>query len=129
MDHDLCWHMGAWIDVLNLHPLRDVPQGRVAAEIERWVGVLVAWGERGPDQIGDLSWSWVLPEARLFTVLLDGTAWGFGDLRLFCLDGDPVPRVCIVAVQADGRRYLEANFPDLLRRMEDVRRQHPEPEP
>jgi len=102
----------------------------VVAEIQRWADVLVTWREREPDQIGDLSWAWVLPEAKLFEVLLpDGTNWGFPDLRLFCLDGDPILRVCIVTVQPDGRRYLEKEFLDLLRRVKDVQRQHPEPDP
>jgi hypothetical protein len=130
MDRDVCWHAGAWIDVLNLRPSREVAQAAVLAEIERWAMVLSAWNERDTDQIGDLPWGWLLPEARMFSVQLpDGVAWGFHDLRLFCLDGEPASRVCIVAVHPDGRRYLEGNFGDLLKRMEDVRGQHSEAEP
>jgi lambda repressor-like predicted transcriptional regulator len=103
MDYDVCWHTGAWLDVLNLPPARDVPRERVVAAIERWASTLAAWGERDPDLIGDLPWAWVLPEAKLFDVLLpDGTAWGFRDLRLYCLDWDPVPRVCVIAVHPEG---------------------------
>jgi hypothetical protein len=130
MDRDVCWHTGAWIDVLNLHPPQETPQADLVAAIERWAEVLSAWEERDADQIGDLPWAWILPQTKLFSVqLADGVGWGFRDLRLFCLDGDPVPRICIIAVHPEGRRYLEENFDDLLKRMEDVRRQHLEAEP
>ena len=130
MDRDVCWHAGAWIDVLTLRPSREMPQADVVAAIERWAEVLSAWEERDADQVGDLPWTWVLPQAKLFSVQLpDGADWGFRDLRLFCLDGEPALRVCVLAVHPEGRRYIEADFDDLLKRMEDVRRQHAEAEP
>jgi hypothetical protein len=86
MDYEVCWHMAAWLDVLDLRPSREIPQADLAAAIERRAMGLGAWEERDADQVGDMPWAWVFPQGHLFDVLLpEGKEWGFRDLRLFCL--------------------------------------------
>jgi hypothetical protein len=98
------------------------------AEIERWADtVATGWPERGPDQVADLEYGWIFTQAKLFSVRLpDGAKWGFRDLRFFCLAWDPVPRVCIVAVDPDGRRRIEEDFFGLLARVHDAHLVHAE---
>ena len=122
------WHLPAYNEMLNLHLPREVSLTDVAAEIERWADTVSnGWSERSTDQVADLEYSWVFPQAKVFSVQLsDGKKWGFRDLRLFCLDGDPAPRICIVGLDANGRQRIAEDFFGLLARVEDAYYLHAE---
>jgi hypothetical protein len=125
------WHLPAYNEMLNLHLPREVSLNDAIAAIERWANAIAeGWSERSTDQVADLDYRWVFPQAKFSSVLLpDGQKWGLRDLRLFCLSWDPVPRICIVAVDPDGRRRIEEDFFGLLTRVEDAYFVHAEDPP
>jgi hypothetical protein len=130
MDPEAHWHLSAYDEMLNFHLPQEASLKDVVAEIERWASALDHWAQRDEDKVADLEYRWVFPQARFFCVLLsDGEKWGFRDLRLFCLAWDSVPRICIVAVDPDGRRRIEEDFFGLLARVEDAHVLHAEDEP
>lgn len=131
MEAEAHWHLSAFDEVLRFHLPQEVSLQDVVAEIERRAdAVAEGWSERTPEQVADLEYGWILPQARFFSVSLPvGANWGFRDLRLFCLAWDPVPRVCIVAVDPDGRRRIEEDIFGLLARVEDANGLHAAAEP
>jgi hypothetical protein len=130
MEHEVHWHMSAFAELLRLRLPSEASLAEVVAEIERWAKGLAGWADRDADRVGDLEYFWVFPQAKFFSVLLpDGRKWGFADLRLFCLAWDAEPRVCILAVDANGRERIAKDFFGLLTRVEDAHFLHGEEEP
>lgn len=128
MEPEAHWHLSAFDEVLQLKPPREVPLEEVIAAIERCADAVADdWLRRGSETVADLGYAWILEQSRFFSVRLpDGERWGFRDLRLFCLAWESVPRICVVAVDADGRRRIEEDFFGLLARLEDACRLHAE---
>jgi hypothetical protein len=128
--HDVHWHLAAYDELLGLNLPPEASLTDVVAEVERWADSLSFWSERDPDKVGDLEYHWIFAEAKVFSVMLpDGEKWGFRDLRLFCLDCDPVQRICIVALDANGAERIAEDFFGLLARVDDAHRLHPDEGP
>ena len=103
MTHEVHWHLAAYNQLLNLVLPREAVLTEVVEDIERWADTLAFWSERDAGKVADMEYCWIFKQAKFFSLLLpDGAKWGFRDLRLFCLDWEPVPRICIVAVDANA---------------------------
>jgi hypothetical protein len=121
MTHEVHWHLAGYNELLKLNLPREALLADVVAEVERRADMLAFWSERDTVKVADLEYHWLFPEAKVFSVLLpDGAKWGLPDLRLFCLDGDPAPRICIIAVDANGFQRIAEDFLGLLARVEDA---------
>jgi hypothetical protein len=124
------WHSGAWIDALALPvpahvagPDRDNYRLHLVEYIDRCAMVLEDWDQREAEFLGEFRWGWVDYEHQLAFLCVE--VEGFPDLRLFVWINDfayvGLRTIHILAVNEDGRGYLEGDGMDiLLRRRDDV---------
>jgi hypothetical protein len=83
--------------------------------------VLEDWDARDADRLGEFRWGWVDYERQLAFLCLD--VEGFPDLRLFVWLNDfafaGLRTIHVLAVSADGERYLQGDGMETLRRRRD----------
>ena len=79
------WHLASWNDVLRLRVPAEMSSASVAAEIERHAETLEYWADREEGSMGELPWSWVMPDLKLGQLHLEAWFPFFPDLRVFFL--------------------------------------------
>jgi hypothetical protein len=118
------WTYAAWNDVLWLPVPPELRRTEIEILLDRLADTLAYWGEREPQTLGDLPWSWVREDQRLAQWHLGDWFRIFTDLRIFFFvpEGSPSlpPAVYVLAVQAEGARYVAENLDELLLRRRQV---------
>jgi hypothetical protein len=118
------WTYAAWNDVLWLPVPPELRRTEIEILLDRLADTLTYWGEREPQTLGDLPWSWVREDLRLAQWHLGDWFRVFTDLRIFFFvpEEDPAlpTTIYVLAVQEAGERYVAANLDELLLRRQQV---------
>jgi hypothetical protein len=118
------WYLFSWNDVLRLPLPPEVRREEVEVLLDRQAETLAYWGEREPQMLGDLPWSWVREDLAIAPWHLGEWFGIFRDLRFFFYlhlsESGQLLSVHVLGAREDGGDYLAAGLDELVRRREEV---------